>query len=196
VVHRGKPVNIDENWWRQRLQQALELRKPLAGTKTNGYRLLHGENDGFPGLVVDRYDDVAVAKIYTAAWLPHAPLVQRLLLEIPEINHLVLRLSRTVEAKAAAAGLVEGWWHGSRPIPIVFQENGILFEADVLKGQKTGFFLDQRENRQRVASLAFQLQWRLFPLRRPRRCRQRQRPRCKPTRPRKQRSAFCAQPAP
>ncbi|MHB1310201.1 MAG: 23S rRNA (cytosine(2499)-C(5))-methyltransferase, partial [Limisphaerales bacterium] len=54
VLHRGKPVAIDEAWWSRRLQESVERRRDVAGPETDGYRLIHGESDGWPGLVLDR----------------------------------------------------------------------------------------------------------------------------------------------
>jgi 23S rRNA (cytosine1962-C5)-methyltransferase len=162
ILHAGKPQTIDAAWWRARLQQALARRAPLFDEQTTGYRLIHGESDGWPGLVLDRYDATLVLKLYSAAWLPRLEAVQTLLQEIIPCERLVLRLSRNIQADAARQSpprrdgeilfplrtppLAEG--------PVVFAESGLRFEADVLHGQKTGFFLDQRENRREVERLA------------------------------------------
>lgn len=156
VLHTGLPVTLDENWWAHRLDTALLRRSALFGPETNGYRLINGESDGFPGLVMDRYAQVFVLKVYTAAWFPHLPMLLRLLGErYPEFT-FVLRLSRNIQAQAEAAGYRDGSVLMGDPIsgPVIFQESGLSFEADVLRGQKTGFFLDQRENRRRVEDLA------------------------------------------
>src|SRR5438552_4474744 len=70
VLHAGKPVAIDAAWWRERLRQAIARRRGLFDAQTTGYRWIHGESDGWPGLVLDRYDTTLVLKLYTAAWLP------------------------------------------------------------------------------------------------------------------------------
>jgi 23S rRNA (cytosine1962-C5)-methyltransferase len=70
VLHSGKPVTIDGAWWRERLRAAVERRAGLFDEETTGYRYIHGESDGWPGLVLDRYDATLVLKLYTAAWLP------------------------------------------------------------------------------------------------------------------------------
>jgi 23S rRNA (cytosine1962-C5)-methyltransferase len=157
VLHAGKPVTLDDAWWRQRLRSALERRRGLFDERTNGYRWIHGESDGWPGLVLDRYAGVLVLKLYTAAWLPRLnECVQRITQEL-EPERLVLRLSRNCQATAGSQfGLTEGQiLQGDRleACP-TFLETGHRFEADVLRGQKTGFFLDQRENRRRVEALA------------------------------------------
>lgn len=156
MLHVGKPVTIDEAWWKRRLAAAVEIRKPLFEVQTTGYRIINGESDGWPGLVLDRYGDTLVAKLYSAIWLRCWPDLLRWLTEAWPQYRLVLRLSRNIQAMAAKCGLADGTVvHGpALTEPVIFSENGLRFEADVLKGQKTGFFLDQRENRQRVESLA------------------------------------------
>lgn len=142
IIHVGKPIQIDATFWKTRLEQALARRQ--FDDNTTGYRCIHGENDGFPGLVLDRYGDVSVLKIYTAAWQERVKEIVSLI----EAKTVVLRASRNlpIEDGQILRGEVNG--------PVPFVENGVRFEADVLRGQKTGFFLDQRENRQVVESLA------------------------------------------
>ncbi|MBI3879261.1 MAG: class I SAM-dependent methyltransferase [Verrucomicrobia bacterium] len=165
ILHVGKPRTIDREWCRERLQQAIAKRAPLFGPDTTGYRLISGENDGWPGLVLDRYDTTLVLKLYTAAWLSRVPEIAPLIGESLKPERIVLRLSRNSQVAARASGLDDGLIAGSadltrfEPAPasfprVIFQENGLRFEADVVRGQKTGFFLDQRENRRRVGELA------------------------------------------
>ncbi|GAA5532985.1 23S rRNA (cytosine(2499)-C(5))-methyltransferase [Deinococcus aluminii] len=156
VLHVGFPVIVDETWWAARLDAALLRRAALFGPETDGYRVLNGESDGFPGAVVDRYADTLVLKLYTAAWFPHLPLLLDLLAERFPGFRVVLRLSRNIVALAEEAGLRDGQTlAGDEPDgPVIFRESGLRFEADVVRGQKTGFFLDQRENRRRVEALA------------------------------------------
>lgn len=157
VLHHGKPVTVEEAWWRARLASALERRAGLGDAQTNGYRCLSGENDGWPGLVLDRYDTTYVLKLYSAVWCPRLKEVVRWITEAVQPERLVLRLSRNIQPEAEAQfQLREGQMLvGSLPPgPVVFQETGIRCEAEVVRGQKTGFFLDQRENRRRVEKLA------------------------------------------
>ena len=155
-MHTGAPATLDDAWWAERLDAALQLRVPLFGPETDGYRLVNGESDGWPGLVVDRYAHVLVVKLYTAAWFPHLERVLGLLEgRFPE-SSVVLRLSRNIQTYAQEAGLHDGQVLAGHvdDAPVVFHETGLAFEADVRRGQKTGFFLDQRENRRRVEKLA------------------------------------------
>src|SRR5258708_714422 len=71
ILHVGKPQTVNRAWWSGRLNQALEKRRGLFDIQTTGYRCINGESDGWPGLVLDRYGDTLVLKLYTAAWLPH-----------------------------------------------------------------------------------------------------------------------------
>lgn len=162
ILHTGKPATIDAAWWQARLEHALAGRRDLFDAQTTGYRLIHGESDGWPGLVLDRYDTTLVLKIYTAAWLPRLEEILALFREKILCERIVLRLSRNIQAAAErqAAARRDGQIIFSKQAetmfgaPIVFSENGICFEADVVRGQKTGFFLDQRENRREVETLA------------------------------------------
>lgn len=156
VLHAGKPVNIDAAWWTGRLRQAVSRRDSLATPETTGYRLIHGESDGWPGLVLDRYADVLVLKVYTGAWLPLLNEVASIIVQELKPRRLVLRLSRNLQEAAARVGRIDGSTiHGpSETEPVIFRENGLLFEAEVIKGQKTGFFLDQRDNRQFIGGIS------------------------------------------
>ncbi len=182
ILHAGKPVTIDAAFWRTRLTAALARRQGLFDAATDGYRCINGESDGWPGLVLDRYADTYVVKLYARHWL--APLAASLtpaaaavaaesgfplglnLLEllVSELRprRLVLRISRNLQAAAAQSGLTDGQEllpaagiaGATPPEPAVhFHEDGLEFEAEVVRGQKTGFFLDQRENRRRIATL-------------------------------------------
>ncbi len=157
VLQHGEPATIDGAWFSGRLANALERRETLVATETTGYRLVHGENDGLPGLVVDRYADTLVIKLYTAAWLPHLRQIMDALGPLVSYQRVVLRLARRVAAQPRYLhGLSDGLVLSGPPVegPILFVENGLTFEADVVHGQKTGFFLDQRDNRSRVEGLA------------------------------------------
>lgn len=158
MLHCGKPVNLDDVWWLKRLDAALDRRRGMFETSTTGYRWIHGESDGWPGLVLDRFDQVLVLKLYTASWFPRLSWIVQALQERLTPAAIVLRLSRNIEVQARMQGLEDGSViAGSLPHAggrIWFRENGLQFEADVLRGQKTGFFLDQRENRCRVEALS------------------------------------------
>lgn len=153
ILHVGKPRNIDSEFWRDRLELAVQRRANLFDATTTGYRLINGESDGWPGLVMDRYDAIVVLKIYTAAWVPLLPEIIQLIRKRLEPATVIVRSSRNIEAAVAKAQLLEASQPPSAQ-SVVFSENGIRFEADVWRGQKTGFFLDQRENRRLVETFA------------------------------------------
>ncbi len=157
VLHAGKPVTLDDTWWRQHLDAALERRRGLFDERTTGCRCINGESDGWPGLVLDRYGGVSVLKLYTAAWLPRLPAIKALICDALHPGRLVLRLSRNIQEAARGSFQLEDGRDllgEARDATTEFLETGLRFEADVVRGQKTGFFLDQRENRRRVESLA------------------------------------------
>jgi 23S rRNA (cytosine1962-C5)-methyltransferase len=156
VLHRGKPANITPDWWRERLRDSLRFRAGLFDSETTGGRWVNGESDFFPALVLDRYGDALVLKLYSAIWFNRLEEIISLIREELSPATLILRLSRNIMRQASERGLKNGQaLAGSAPDgPVQFLETGLRFEADVLLGQKTGFFLDQRENRRRVESLA------------------------------------------
>lgn len=166
VLQHRQPAPIDRSWFSARLTAAAELRASFLATPpetaTTGYRLVHGENDRLPGLVIDRYAGTLVVKLYTAAWIPHlvdffAALSGVTPHAVAPVERLVLRLSRSfLEPARDLYGLSDGLILSGAPLdgPVFFLENGLRFEADLLRGQKTGFFFDQRQNRVQVEKLA------------------------------------------
>lgn len=155
VLQHHHPAPIDQEWFRQKFNAALERRSGLP-KNTTAYRLIHGENDGFPGLVLDCYAHTVVMKIYSAAWIPFLRDLVTLCLDLSP-KRIVLRLGRDVQQQPEHLfGLEDGNILWGEPLqgPVLFQENGLTFEADPIHGQKTGFFLDQRDNRARVEALA------------------------------------------
>ncbi|MEQ8702968.1 MAG: class I SAM-dependent rRNA methyltransferase [Phaeodactylibacter sp.] len=153
----GKPAKIEASWFAGKIAQAFEKRKPLLATDTNSYRLLYGENDGLPGFVADVYDQVLVIKLYSFIWLPYLKWVLPPLLQLSRCATVVLRLSRNLQALPELChGLSDGQVIvGTLPQEeVIFREHGLRFSANVVKGHKTGYFLDHRHNRKRVGELA------------------------------------------
>ena len=153
ILHAGGGARIDAAFFTARLKEARAKRLPLLKQNTNGYRLVHGENDGLPGLVVDVYAGVAVVKLYTAAWFPYLDELLPLILRAAKAESAVLRLARVVAPRGSYAdGAVLA---GAPPeAEITFREHNLQFLANVVEGHKTGFFLDHRHNRKRVGELA------------------------------------------
>ena len=159
VLHQGSPTPIDAEWIRGRLGAALGLRRSLVRAMTRagrdapgaGYRVINGENDGLGGLVIDRYADVLVIKIYTAAWIPWLEVVVDVAVDVTGAGAVVVRRARHVVDGPADGTVIDG----ALDDPLVrFGEWGLDLEADVVRGQKTGYFLDQRANRRRIGGLA------------------------------------------
>ena len=167
ILELKKAARIDRDWLLQRLREAVTRRESLLKpeteltSETNGLRLVHGESDFLPALVLDRYGTILVLKIYSLAWLPRLGELTKILTQslMPShlVSHVVLRLSRNLQTEALHRFEVEDGMliHGEPLTQIpTFRENGLRFEADVIRGQKTGFFLDQRENRRRIGELS------------------------------------------
>lgn len=142
---------LDENFWRCRLERAISARQVENriyehGTP-NAYRLVNAENDGLPGLVVDRYGDWLVIQALTLGIETRKPLLARLLAELLNPAGIYDRSDVDVRQKEGlppATGLLQG---REPPDLIEIDENGRRFLVDVRHGHKTGFYLDQRANR-------------------------------------------------
>ena len=157
ILQSREPATINADWFRGKLVSATRVRASLEAQDTTGYRLVHGENDGLPGLVLDRYADALVLKLYTPAWIPHLKEFCDALAQVSPATHLILRLSRALQKQNDLLhGLSDGMTltRLTPPSLILFRENGLTFESDPIHGQKTGFFLDQRDNRARVETLS------------------------------------------
>ncbi len=141
---------------RARLARALALRASLpAARHTNALRLVHGESDGLPGLVVDRYADVLVMQVLAAGIERWREALLDALAELTGCEAIYERSDaevRSLEGLAPRSGWARSAQGDAARCPII--EHGLNFRVDVEQGQKTGFFLDQRDNRQRVRALA------------------------------------------
>ena len=134
--------------WRARLARAARLRRELV-TDTDAYRLVHGENDFLPGVVVDVYGVFAVVKLYSAAWTPHrGALVDAIREAVPALRGIFGRDEVGREDDEGEGG--DGGrplWGEAPPELVQIREGGVSLWVDLRRGQKTGLFLDQRENR-------------------------------------------------
>jgi 23S rRNA (cytosine1962-C5)-methyltransferase len=97
ILQHRQPATIDTNWFLAKLVTANQLREPIAQQSTDGYRLVHGENDGLPGLIVDCYAETLVLKIYSPIWIPHLKEFCSALLQTNPCERLILRLSRSLQ---------------------------------------------------------------------------------------------------
>lgn len=150
ICETDPDAKLDDRWAERQLRDAIALRSCVSrGGLTTGFRLFNGEGDGVPGLVVDVYADTAVLKLDgegpTGFWKSD-DIADWLAREL-ELNCVYeRRKERGVEGRCLL---------GSEPDrPVSFVEHGIAFAADVVRGQKTGFFLDQRENRQMIRAMS------------------------------------------
>jgi len=143
-------AEISKEFYRNKLENALLTRRSvgLPNSNTNAYRLIHGEGDGLPGLILDIYADLAVIQTHSRGMSQDSSMIESALREVlsHEISHVV-HLS-------AEKGVSDGEMGGDVPAEIEFKENGLRFFSNWQTGQKTGFFLDQRENRALLGSLA------------------------------------------
>jgi 23S rRNA (cytosine1962-C5)-methyltransferase len=145
-------VTIDAAWWHARLAQAIERRAPLA-EDASAYRLVHGEADGCPSLICDRYDRWLVVQLMSAGLESHRDVIVEALRALVHPLGILARNDvpvRTKEGLPRETVLV----FGDVPRLIEVEEHGVRYLAAPWEGQKTGAFLDQRENRARIGDAA------------------------------------------
>ena len=138
---------IDAAFLRRRLAEAVARRSPYLHEGTDAWRMVHSESDGLPGLIADRYGPVVVVQILSAGAEKWRELWPRALAEIAGVENVYERSDaevRELEGLPPRTGTLLGTVSG----PVAIRENGIRYEVDVVHGQKTGFYLDQRDNRE------------------------------------------------
>ena len=148
LTFRQEEINRD--FWKRRLEVALDLRRSLNlvdNPENNTYRLVHGEGDNLPGLVIDVYGQTAVMQAHSAGMHVYRMEIAEALSEVMGdiVQHIYYKSETTLPFKADL-GPENGFIKGGSPENVAL-ENGLKFHVDWLKGQKTGFFVDQRENR-------------------------------------------------
>ena len=147
--------SVDRAFFDERIARAVTQRREfLDGAATDAYRLLHGESDGLPGVVVDRYGETAVVQLTSAGADRWRDAIADALLQVEGIRRVWERSDaevRALEGLPPATGPLRG---PHEPARIAVSEQGIRFEVDLERGHKTGFYLDQRENRLRARGLA------------------------------------------
>lgn len=153
VLVHGEPAEIGEGLFRRRIAAALGLRGDVASAQTTAFRVLNGGGDGMAGLVADLYERTLVLQAFTPAWFPHLGDVVGAFRELlaPE-RILLLVAERVARGETCPPELRNGavLWGESAPDGVPFLETGLCFEAHPFRGHKTGFYLDQRENRKRL----------------------------------------------
>jgi len=140
-------VSIDDAFWHQRLAQALQARQAIGlvdNPDTTAYRLVHGEGDMLPGLIIDIYGQTAVMQAHSIGMHLQRHSIARQLMEVMQgrIQHVYYKSETTLSFMEPENGFIIGSSNEN-----VALENGLRFYADWVRGQKTGFFVDQRENR-------------------------------------------------
>ena len=148
LTFRQEEINRD--FWKRRLEVALDLRRSLNlvdNPENNTYRLVHGEGDNLPGLIIDVYGQTAVMQAHSAGMHVYRMEIAEALSEVMGdiVQHIYYKSETTLPFKADL-GPENGFINGGSPENVAL-ENGLKFHVDWLKGQKTGFFVDQRENR-------------------------------------------------
>ena len=143
-------VEIDNEFWKSRLKSAFDMRRSIGivdNPQNNTYRLVHGEGDNIPGLVIDVYGDTAVMQAHSVGIHQERMAIARCLVDVAgdRIKNVYYKSETTLPYKAEL-GQEDGFIIGGSDDNVAM-ENGLKFHVDWLKGQKTGFFVDQRENR-------------------------------------------------
>jgi len=152
LIDRSPSAMIDTAWWWQRISESVARRDPVK-SRASAYRLVHGEGDGLPSLICDRYDRWLVVQLMSAGLEAEREHIVNALLEVvaPEgilaRNDVALRKKEGLSSESIAL-------HGTVPRTVEVHEDGVRYAAAPWDGQKTGAFLDQRENRALVGSIS------------------------------------------
>ena len=151
LTFREEPV--DEWFFRERLRRAFHFRQRIIPPDTNAYRIVHSDGDFLSGLVLDKYNSALVMQVFSLG-------MERLKTHWVEWIRELVSPEVIIERSEAPSIREEGMeaqkqvLYGELPGPVLIKEHGVKYEVDLWEGQKTGFFLDQRDNRKRIARLA------------------------------------------
>ena len=155
---------LPTDFWNERIRAAYRVRESIGLIRpdNNTFRLIHGEGDFLPGLIVDVYADTAVVQAHSIGMhVSRQAIAKALVEEVPQVQNVYYKSDDTLPFKAAIEGDRTGWLHRHDDMTSIrhdeeywSQENGLSFRIDWLRGQKTGFFVDQRENRALVERYA------------------------------------------
>ncbi len=163
VLTRNANEKIDHGFWERRLRRAVEYRRRVMGAQFDNCRLVFGESDGFPGLTVDRFSEVLVAQVLSLGTENHKYDIMTALVDV--LREMGEEITGVFERNDVSVRGLEGMEQGKgwMDIPglssggstdVLICENGIKYHVDIENGQKTGFFLDQKFNREAVGSMA------------------------------------------
>ncbi|MDQ3073700.1 MAG: class I SAM-dependent rRNA methyltransferase, partial [Bacteroidota bacterium] len=147
MFHWGEAEDFDGlGYWSEKLKNAISVRKRMViSEETNTYRLVHAEGDLFPGLIIDIYNNVAVGQVLIKGMEQRIAFIADALKDAG-FNHFYLK-AKTSSRELEDVRSASGWFCGGAASPVEVLENGLKFLVDIESGQKTGFFIDQRENR-------------------------------------------------
>jgi 23S rRNA (cytosine1962-C5)-methyltransferase len=149
----SEEITIDKQFWIQKIVAAFNYRKQVLNFEhTNIFRLVHAEGDFFSGVIIDVYNTVAVVQLLIRGTEHIREAIYEGLLQVG-IEYIYVKTKQSTQ-RLEAVGVESSWVGKVHPMPVEAKENGIVFLVDVEKGQKTGFFIDQRENRRLVGVYA------------------------------------------
>jgi len=159
LISRNANDRFDETFWKRRIRYAWEYRRQVMGEDVSCCRVIFGEADSFPGLTVDRYNDLLVTEVLSVGMEKTKDMIYRLLMEVLSEDGITINgiYERNEAPIRALEGLSQskGWYVPTdASVRTTINENGVLYHVDVENGQKTGFFLDQKYNRLAVAKYA------------------------------------------
>jgi 23S rRNA (cytosine1962-C5)-methyltransferase len=148
----NQQITISDGYWLKKIVTAFDLRKELLNQhETNTYRLLHAEGDFFPGVIVDIYANVAVVQLLIRGTEKIKESIFSALIKCG-FTHIYLKTKQSSQRLEMVEA--SGWVGEAQPMPVLVKEYGIKFQVDVETGQKTGFFIDQRENRKLLGEMS------------------------------------------
>ena len=148
LLTRNIEQAIDEDFLRKRIRSAVDLRKVFDPNKTNTYRLINSEGDGLPGLIVDRFAEILVVQMHTAGIERLRSRLIDALMEETDTRGILLRNDSQSRRREGLELEEPQVVTGGVPMQVTVRENNVLFLVDPWQGQKTGFFLDQRDKRE------------------------------------------------
>lgn len=153
LLEWNENTQIDENWWREKIQKAYALRQEKINLEeTNAYRVIFSEGDALPGLIVDKYDEYLSVQFLTSGTDARKEMIVKILQETIPVKGIYERSDSNARSQEGLQNSTGCLFGETPPSSLYIKENGILFNAPIVEGQKSGYFLDQRENRKKLAA--------------------------------------------
>jgi 23S rRNA (cytosine1962-C5)-methyltransferase len=152
LLEWNEQVEIDAAWWEDKIRKAYALRKErVENENTNAYRLVFSEGDGLPGLIVDKYADFLSVQFLTAGTDVRKAMIVEILQKVIPVKGIYERSDANARSQEGLQMVVGNLYGEKPPASLLIKENGLLFNTPIVEGQKSGYYLDQRENRKKVA---------------------------------------------